>query len=106
LAVAADLVLPWWANWPPCQAAPTGTPGCVGSQLGPDQPCFAHTDNDARAASLGRLRDGGPLDFVPGVELTGELLAGVLAAAPTQDGQRILRDADLRGVRFTSVDPG
>ena len=98
--MAADLVVPWWAGWPPCQAAPTGTPGCIGSQLGPDQPCFAHTDSDARAAALGRLRDGGPLDLVPGVELTGELLAGVLAAAPIQDGQRTLRDADLRGVRF------
>jgi hypothetical protein len=90
----------WWANWPPCQAAPTGTPGCIGSQLGPDQPCFAHTDHHARAAALGRLRRGGPLDFVPGVELTEELLAEVVAAAPTGDGRRVLRDADLRGVRF------
>jgi hypothetical protein len=70
-----------------------------GSQLGSDQPCFAHTDNDGRAAVLGRLRDGGPLDFVAGVELTEELLVEVLAAAPIKDGRRILRDADLRGVR-------
>jgi hypothetical protein len=64
----------------------------------PDQPCFAHTDHHARAAALGRLRRGGPLDFVPGVELTEELLAEVVAAAPTGDGRRVLRDADLQGL--------
>jgi hypothetical protein len=30
----------------------------------------------------------------------GELLAGVVAAAPTGDGRRVLRAADLRGVRL------
>jgi hypothetical protein len=34
------------------------------------------------------------------VELTEELLAEVLAAAPAEDAHRVLRDADLRGVRF------
>ncbi len=104
----------WSSLWPClpsscCLGGPTGRHarqrrrvclGCIGSQLGPDQPCSAHTDNDGRAAALGRLRDGGPLDFVAGVELTEELLAEVLAAAPIEDGRRVLRDVDLRGARL------
>jgi transposase-like protein len=37
---------------------------------------------------------------VAGVELTEELLAEVLAAAPIEDGRRVLRDVDLRGGRL------
>lgn len=49
---------------------------------------------------LEALRTGGFLNFVQGVEFTEELLAEVLAAAPTEDDQRIFRNADLRGASF------
>jgi Pentapeptide repeats (9 copies) len=98
--VTAEPVVPWWADWPLCQAAPTGTPGCIGAQLDQDQPCYAHADDDARAAALDWLRDGTlGLEFLPGVEVTDELLAQLLAAVPTTDGRRVLRFADLRGAR-------
>jgi hypothetical protein len=103
LAVSADPVVPWWADWPLCQAAPTGTPGCIGGQLDPDQPCFAHSDDDGRAAAMRRLRDGISLDFLLGAEVTEALLAEVLAAAPTKDGRRVLPFVDLRGARFHST---
>jgi hypothetical protein len=81
---------------------PTGTPGCIGAQLDQDQPCYAHADDDARAAALGWLGEGRPLGlyFLLGVEVTDELLGQVLAAAPSRNGRRVLRFADLRGARL------
>src|SRR6266542_1260181 len=77
-----------------------GAPGCIGGQLDPDQPCFAHSDDDGRAAAMRRLRDGISLDFLLGAEVTEALLAEVLAAAPTKDGRRVLPFVDLRGAPF------
>jgi uncharacterized protein YjbI with pentapeptide repeats len=77
-----------------------GTPGCIGSQLDPSQPCFAHADEDARAAKLKQLDDDGLLDFVQGVEFTEQLLTELLAAAPIKDGRSVLRGADFRSARF------
>jgi hypothetical protein len=81
---------------------PTGTPGCIGAQLDQDQPCYAHADDDARAAALGWLGEARPLGlyFLLGVEVTDELLGQVLAAAPSRNGRRVLRFADLRGARL------
>src|SRR6266540_1577046 len=80
-----------------------GAPGCIGGQLDPDQPCFAHSDDDGRAAAMRRLRDGISLDFLLGAEVTEELLAEVLAAAPTKDGRKVFPFVDLRGARFQST---
>src|SRR6266498_2792076 len=77
-----------------------GAPGCIGGQLDPDQPCFAHSDDDGRAAAMRRLRDGISLDFLLGAEVTEALLAEMLAAAPTKDGRRVLPFVDLRGASF------
>jgi hypothetical protein len=79
-----------------------GTPGCIGGQLDSDQPCFAHSDDDGRAAAMRRLRDGISLDFLLGAEVTEELLAEVLAAAPTKDGRKVFPFVDLRGARLHS----
>jgi uncharacterized protein YjbI with pentapeptide repeats len=40
------------------------------------------------------------LYFLLGVEVTDELLGQVLAAAPSRNGRRVLRFADLRGARL------
>jgi pentapeptide repeat protein len=98
--MSGERVLPKMVDWQLCQAAQRGAPGCIGGQLGPGLPCFAHTDRDDREAGLKALREGGSLDFVHGVEFTEELLAEVLEAAPREDDQSILRDADLRGATF------
>jgi hypothetical protein len=103
--MSAERVLPRWADWQACQAARKGPLGCIGSQLGPGRPCFAHSDKRSRRGRLEALRAGGPLDFGQGVEFTEELLAEVLKAAPTEDGQRMLHDADLRSASFQAT-PG
>jgi uncharacterized protein YjbI with pentapeptide repeats len=102
--MSGERVLPGWANWQPCQATPKGTPGCIGRQLDPDQPCFVHTDKDDRAVMLGQLREGGSLDFMQGVVFTEELLAEVLEATRTKNGRSVIRDADFRAARFQGAD--
>ena len=98
--MSAEHVVLEWVDWQQCSAASKGTPGCVGRQLDPDQPCFAHSNKDGRVARLNALRNGGSLDFVQGVEFTKELFAELLEATPTEDGTRVLHNADFRAASF------
>jgi hypothetical protein len=91
---AASALVPWAT----CRAE-EGC--CLGVRLEAGDFCLAHTEPSTRRDVFQRLADGLPLTFVRGVPFTPDLLADLLAAAPTDDdNEPMLRQALFMRAHF------
>jgi uncharacterized protein YjbI with pentapeptide repeats len=85
-------------SWPECEAA-----GCTGIKLGSGSQCLAHANGPNRDEALNQVRQTGAID-VRGVQISEQLLAAILAAAPRgRNGKALFRGARFDRATFTGA---
>jgi uncharacterized protein YjbI with pentapeptide repeats len=85
-------------TWPACD-----TTGCTGIKLASGSLCLRHADGTDRTAALDQVRETGAID-ARGVQISDELLAEILAAAPrSRNGNALFRNARFDHATFTST---
>jgi uncharacterized protein YjbI with pentapeptide repeats len=92
------VAVPTNTSWLVCAAS-----GCAGIKLLSGSLCLAHAEDMDRAAALNEVHETGAID-ARGVQISDELLAEVLAAAPrARNGKALFRHARFDHATFTSV---
>ena len=86
---------------PPWSGCSADQGRCNGIQLNEAGRCFAHARMEDQLTALAQLREGRPLDFTAGVPFSQNLLAELLASAPTtEQGSPLLVEAIFAGASF------
>ena len=85
-------------HWPVCDIT-----DCPGIELPSGNRCLAHADDPDRAAALNQVHETGAID-ARGVQISDQLLAEVLAAAPrARNGEALFRNARFDRATFTGA---
>lgn len=85
-------------HWPMCDVT-----DCTGRKHPSGSRCLAHADAPDRAAALNQVHETGAID-ARGVQISDELLAEILAAAPrARNGKALFRNARFDHATFTSA---
>jgi uncharacterized protein YjbI with pentapeptide repeats len=82
-------------EWPTCEQA-----GCIGIRLGQARMCLAHGSEADTAAGLRVVEETGEID-ARGVPITSALLGRILAAAPRDDEEPLIKSCQFDRATFS-----